>query len=96
MNRTIVLLGLLLAGCTKEADVRTPVEDGGQVYPMDYTGPHKSDQTGMTLRDYLAAHAPTPPAEIDRRDVNAEAGWRWKYADAMIKARRTKQERSDE
>jgi hypothetical protein len=45
--------------------------------------------TGMTLRDYFAAHAPEPYKNWHggERGFADIIEWRWSYADAMLKAR---------
>ena len=58
-----------------------------------WTQNHYTDQRpvgGMSVRDYFAAHAPTPPDTWrpgDIRSAAAIAEWAWQYADAMLKAR---------
>lgn len=41
-------------------------------------------EPGMSLRDYFAAHAPTPQLPMDLEDHSA---YRYRYADAMLKER---------
>jgi hypothetical protein len=68
--------------------VSQPIDDGGPAFPLN--DPLKS--TGMTLRDYFAAAAlqgniAHPEVVGDRDDIARDA---YKYADAMLKARREK------
>jgi hypothetical protein len=43
----------------------------------------------LTVRDYFAAHAPEPPVDWHGGDrkVADLIEWRWRYADAMLRAR---------
>ncbi len=43
----------------------------------------------LKLRDYFAAHAPEPPPQWRGGDraIDDLVAWRWRYADAMLKAR---------
>jgi hypothetical protein len=43
--------------------------------------------SGMTVRQYFAAHAPEPPVCWHGGDRNLSdiIAWRWWYADAMLK-----------
>lgn len=82
---------------------RQEVDDGGHAFPAPPCGDsmtfedgrttHQfSGSTGMTLRDYFAAHAPPAPTQLrnaSHLDLEMLAGirWRWQYADAMLKAR---------
>lgn len=52
-------------------------------------GEHYCSYLGMSLRDYLAAHAPEQPKEWHGGEQTKDAvvAWRWSYADAMLKAR---------
>lgn len=45
--------------------------------------------TGMSLRDYFAAHAPEPTKSWHGgdRSVDDVIAWRWHYANEMLKAR---------
>jgi hypothetical protein len=54
--------------------------DDPQTRQRNYMGP----QAGMTLRDYFAAHAPTPHNAMP---LDEHAAYRYRYADAMLKAR---------
>ena len=63
------------------------INDGGPAFPNvpDGAGDKWSDwDHGMTLRDYFAAHAPTPAEEMDIAD---HCAYRYRYADAMLAAR---------
>lgn len=81
------------------------MKDGGSAFPIVETDPILGTRCtpGMTLRDYLAAHAPpAPPGWVGdepksmewlHRPDNVIASmieWRWHYADAML-AERNKQ-----
>jgi len=59
---------------------------GGPAFPLVANNWHR---TGMTLRDYFAAHAPEPPESWRGGDKKLHdiIYWRWWYADAMLKAR---------
>ena len=71
----------------------TEINDGGPAFPLSTA---KVDRQGMSLRDYFAAHAPTPPLEF-WQGVAVTAGkdlpmladglarWSWEYADAMLR-----------
>lgn len=70
--------------------------NGGPAFPTEnarQTGPSSWHEEGMTLRDYLAAHAPEPPGDFMRTDAEFydslawRVRWRWTYADAMLRAR---------
>lgn len=71
---------------------RTDGSDGGPAFPvMTDAGCATS---GMSLRDYFAAHAPPVPEQWLKDSLNdgqllveAEADWRFEHADAMLKAR---------
>ena len=67
---------------------------GGPAFPV--TDSHHANgqiqygTSGMTLRDYFAAHAPEPPGDFWRggeRSIKDIIDWRWYYAEAMLKAR---------
>lgn len=52
-----------------------------------------SYRSGMTLRDYFAAHAPEPPifyienADEQKSYSDIYFEWRWHYADKMMELR---------
>ena len=56
-----------------------------------FPNPNRTDQTGMTLRDYFAAKAlPFALSECalsEDYDVNSPAELAYQFADAMLKAR---------
>lgn len=52
--------------------------DGEERYEVQPSG-------GMELRDYFAAHAPLPPEAMT---IDEHCEFRFRYADAMLKARR--------
>ena len=62
-------------------------ETGGPAFPSADFENHEF--TGMTLRDYFAAHAPEPYKEWrgGSRGLMDIVEWRWFYADQMLKAR---------
>ena len=67
------------------------INDGGPAFPRSATD-HCHSQEGMTLRDYFAAAAlqgniAHPEVTGNRDDIAMDA---YKYADAMLKARREK------
>ncbi len=70
-------------------------QDGGPAFPSETRHPDGTQVfEGMSLRDYLAAHAPDmPPSwyveglEKIPDPVRAVIAWRWYYADAMLKER---------
>ena len=76
------------------------IDNGGPAFPAPDLGEQDFGQrgiySGMTLRDYLAAHAPSPPADFMRLETEYSDSlaytvrWRWAYADAMLKARAAK------
>ena len=53
-------------------------------FPVDYVPGVMNGEPGMSLRDYFAAHAPTPQLPMDLEDHSA---YRYRYADAMLKER---------
>lgn len=57
-------------------------DDGGPAFPRDH---RHEGHNGMSLRDYLAAHAPQPERSMSLED---HCAYRWRYADAMLKARK--------
>lgn len=74
-----------------------PKDDGGPVFPFEKA--NGIFRSGMSLRDYFAAHAPEGPvgADITALDTNVtarqkmaadHAAWRYVYADAMLNARK--------
>lgn len=68
-----------------------PIKDGGPAFPMSIKGQSKSDEAGMTLRDYFAGIA--LPIQAARYSEGHEDGWEgiaeeaYDVADAMLKAR---------
>lgn len=65
-----------------------PTQDGGASAVQIQSPP------GMTLRDYLAAHAPEQPAwwtaqrpKTGRTGLEHDAAWRYAWADAMLAER---------
>ena len=71
------------------------INDGGPAFPSHGTMGEVA-QEGMSLRDYFAAGASTPPGDFMRLigdDGSLESAldwhvrWSWAYADAMLKAR---------
>lgn len=56
--------------------------DGWPAFPL--SNKQNWCNEGMTLRDYFAAHAPTPanPMQLDDH-----CAYRYRYADAMLRAR---------
>lgn len=69
-------------------------EDGGPAFPRTGATVDARPQIGMTLRDYLAAHAPAMTDqwfEDSRQEgetwMQVESAWRYAYADAMIAER---------
>ena len=68
-------------------------KDGGPAFPMT-AGPeprvdnYHEYQTGMSLRDYFAAHAPeSARSHYEATSDKSWIEWQWKYADAMLKER---------
>lgn len=59
----------------------TTKNTGGPAFPSDFSLP---ENQGMTLRDYFAAHAPLPPETMD---MDEHCALRFRYADAMLRAR---------
>lgn len=57
--------------------------DGGPAFPSHGTMGEVA-QEGMSLRDYFAAHAPKPR---DHMPIEDHCAYRYRYADAMIRAR---------
>lgn len=56
-----------------------------QTFQEDYNGNVvQASHPGMTLRDYFAAHAPIPDRHMALED---HCAYRYRYADAMLKAR---------
>lgn len=82
-------------------------DDGGPAFPVQPAWDDDGEiimyaSDGMSLRDYLAAHAPHPPSEWyqSQREAQTTQGnpwnfdpisalirWRWHYADLMIAER---------
>lgn len=72
------------------------VEDGGPAFPCPTDRQDIQPWTGMSLRDYFMAHAPSPPAawlvnEAHLHPAIAEAEWRRQYADALLSSRAKEQ-----
>lgn len=81
-------------------------DDGGSAFPEVFTDFHANDGQhgrhdtysagGMSLRDYFAAHAPSMTEQWFKGSggkahwLEAEAAWRFAYADAMLKERTSK------
>ena len=79
------------------------INDGGPAFPTENamrTGPSSCRYEGMTMRDYIAIHASIEVSHVNdmfylqngRKPSLVEsfkmlAELRWKYADAMLKAR---------
>ena len=66
------------------------INTGGPAFPVTSENFRNSQSnTGITLRDYFAAHAPEPPASWHGGDRKTDdiIAWRWWYADGMLKAR---------
>ena len=69
------------------------INHGGLAFPCPGNPDSMPKESGMTMREYFAAHAP-PMSEQWAEELigdghhcfDAEAAWRWTYADAMIKA----------
>jgi hypothetical protein len=73
------------------------MKDGGPAFPyvVEEEGCETAVNRGMTLRDYIAAHAPEPPEDwwgpgMWRGSAAGHALWRYQYADAMLAAREAK------
>lgn len=62
----------------------TTKDDGGPIYPFG------NFIRGMSLRDWLAGHAVTGLVNLAGRDPLAEAALAYRYADAMLVARKNK------
>ncbi len=61
-------------------------DDGGPAFPFAGEAGHSLNDSGMTLRDYFAAKAiVTAPHNLHDVDLNAE--WAYRMADAMIAER---------
>lgn len=71
---------------TELCESKTPVDDGGPAFPIQ----NRLDvsNSGMSMRDYLAAAAMTsglcPCNAYDWKEI---AGWSYGVADEMLKAR---------
>ena len=52
--------------------------------PQAFPNPHRTDLTGMTLRDYFAARA---MAICPLRDLAEKSEWCYELADYMLEAR---------
>lgn len=66
---------------------------GGPAFPCDnivernelgHLVGHEISSGGMTIRDYFAAHAPTPTHDMELAE---HCAYRYRYADAMLAAR---------
>ena len=73
---------------------QTPTSGWRKKQIMDtqaFPNPHRTDMTGMTLRDYFAAKAMqaliTAPNVRPMIEDGEVSGWAYKMADAMLKAR---------
>ena len=57
--------------------------------PLAFPNPNRTDQTGMTLRDYFAAKAMQAMVSVPDVDMSHDdyADWAYRQADAMLKAR---------
>jgi hypothetical protein len=83
--------------------VSTPIDDGGPAFPGiegsyaaadSYSNPYTGLDTypGMTLRDWFAGQALSGIASMDTTRTYAEdAEQAYRYADAMLAARKEKQ-----
>lgn len=72
-------------------------QDGGPAFPRSGDQVSVTPQDGMSLRDWFAGTAPSPPPGWTSRhrdagldDLSIEVTWRWGYAEAMLKAREEK------
>ena len=72
------------------------IKDGGAAFPttgmqynIDRDEFEVGSYSGMSLRDYFAAHAPEPPVwwKHDAEHEEQYYKWRWHYADAMLAQR---------
>ena len=56
---------------------------------MAFPNPHRTDEMGMTLRDYFAAKAMQAMVSVPDVDMSHDdyADWAYRQADAMLKAR---------
>lgn len=68
------------------------IKDGGPAFPVHPVAHERSDMecaalSGMTLRDYFAAHA---PITRDLMSLKDHCAYRYRYADAMLRAREVK------
>ena len=73
---------------------KNEINDGGPAFPRTEVGTEGGcfPFSGMSLREYFAAHAPPPPSgwigdRKDKNEIYAMLEWRWFYADAMLAAR---------
>lgn len=60
------------------------INTGGPAFPFSGEPGVEPGCSGMTLRDYFAAHAPTPAETLVLSD---HCAYRYRYADAMLAAR---------
>ena len=73
------------------------IDDGGPAVPRPASTDeherrcnHFDAQSGITVRDYFAAHAPPSPARIYgdcENNLDELVQWNYEYADAMIRQR---------
>lgn len=73
--------------------LKEPVKDGGPAFPSHGTM-GEVVQEGMSLRDYMAVHAPSPEVEelrvvlsTTRPGTASTVEARWAWADQMLKGR---------
>ena len=64
--------------------------------PRAFPNPNRTDQTGMTLRDYFAAKAMQAMISVPNVHMTHDdyAHWAYRQADAMLKAREVKENRN--
>lgn len=64
--------------------------DGGPAFPYWFEKGNTLYH-GMSLRDYFAAHAPdSEKSNFDNNNPHDGMGWRYRYANAMLRAREQK------
>lgn len=75
--------------------------DGGPAFPrqlkqvdnpIDFERHELRAQSGMSLRDYFAAHAPNP---FDPMQIEDHCAFRYRFADAMLAERAKKEPTHD-
>lgn len=74
--------------------------DGGPAFPTTDANYREGDYgtMGMSLRDWFAAHAPPKPHNWGAQattPASQEARWRFAFADEMLAARSTRDEKGD-